>query len=119
MNNSWIPGRAGTTAGGLIATARHRASMTQAELATAVNVTQTMISTYELGGREPSLSTLLKILKGTGCSLHLELTKYDDHDDVLNEAVERDPERQQQHLHSWEQRSAAHKIAQGHERTEP
>jgi transcriptional regulator with XRE-family HTH domain len=118
MKGSWLlPGRSGTPAGGLIVMARRRASMTQAELADAVGVSQTMISTYELGGREPSLSTLLKILKGAGCSLRLELTDYDDHDDVLDRVVESNPERQKQHLDYWARRAAGHEIAQSREQS--
>lgn len=91
--------------------------MTQAQLAEAVGVSQTMISTYELGGREPSLGTLLKILKGAGCSLRMELTPYDDHDDVLEEIMDRNPGRREQHLDKWARMAAAQRVVREHERT--
>jgi transcriptional regulator with XRE-family HTH domain len=97
--------------------ARRQASMTQAELADAVGVSQTMISTYELGGREPSLGTLARILKGAGCSLRLELIPYDDHDDVLEEIMDRNPGRREQHLENWARKAAAQKVVRDHERT--
>jgi transcriptional regulator with XRE-family HTH domain len=114
MDNSWLPGRSGTAAGGLIAMARRKAAMTQAELAAAVGVSQTMISTYELGGREPSLTTLAKILKGAGCALRMELTPYDDHDDVLNAIVESDPRRMQRHLDHYESLAAGQRAERAH-----
>jgi transcriptional regulator with XRE-family HTH domain len=101
-----IPGRT-TTAGGLIIQARRKAGMSQGELARAVDVSPSMISIYEGGQRDPSITTLLKILKGAHCSLRLELTPYDDHDDTLNN----NPERLAHHLDYWAKRAAAEQVA--------
>lgn len=92
--------------------------MTQAELAEAVGVSQTMISTYERGGRKPSLTTLSKILKGAGCSLRMELTPYDDHDDVLEEIMDRNPGRREKHVEKWAREAAAQKVVRDNERTQ-
>lgn len=48
--------------------------MSQAELARAAGVTQSMISAYESGGRQPSLPVLRRLVDATGMQLSVELT---------------------------------------------
>ena len=42
-----------------------------------------MISAYERDRRQPTLDTLLRLLKAAGYELRMHLAPYDDHDDVL------------------------------------
>ena len=59
--------------GSLLRSARRAAGLTQAELARRAGVTQSVISAYESGRREPALSTLMRLVEATGSRLHLEL----------------------------------------------
>jgi uncharacterized protein len=47
--------------------------MTQAELAQRAGVTQSVISAYEAGRREPALSTLTRLIDATGATLRLDI----------------------------------------------
>jgi hypothetical protein len=42
-----------------------------------------MVSAYERDRRQPTLTTLLRLLRGAGFELRMHLAPYDDHDDVL------------------------------------
>jgi uncharacterized protein len=53
--------------------ARIRAGMTQGELATRARVSQSVISAYESGTREPSFTMLNKIVAAAGFSIELSL----------------------------------------------
>lgn len=53
--------------------AREAAKMTQAELARRTGMSQSAISGYEVGARQPSLPTLIRILEATGHTLDLRL----------------------------------------------
>jgi len=53
--------------------ARRAAGLTQAELARRAGVTQSVISAYESGRREPALSTLSRLVDATGATLHLHV----------------------------------------------
>ena len=57
----------------LLRQARQRAHLTQRELAERAGVAQSVISTYELAGREPSLPTLERLIAATGFTLNLSL----------------------------------------------
>jgi transcriptional regulator with XRE-family HTH domain len=61
-----------------------KAGLSQAALATNAGVPATMISAYERDKRQPTLETLLKLLKAAGFELRMHLEPYDDHDDVLS-----------------------------------
>lgn len=50
----------------IIRDARQRRGLTQAELARRIGTSQPVISAYEHGTRDPSLSTLRRIVAGTG-----------------------------------------------------
>lgn len=72
-----------STAAALIQLARLKAGMTQRELAERAGVPPTMISAYERGKRQPTLDTLLRLLRAGGFELRMHLEPLDDHDDVL------------------------------------
>jgi len=85
-----------TPAAGLLRLARRRAGLTQAELARRVGVPTSMVSAYERDRRQPTLATLLRILRGAGYELRMHLAPYDDHDDVLAEQLQREPKEDQE-----------------------
>lgn len=47
------------------------AGLTQAELARRAGITQSVVSAYESGRREPALSTLTRLVEATGASLRV------------------------------------------------
>lgn len=57
--------------------ARRAAGLTQAELARRAGVTQSVISAYESGRREPALSTLSRLVEATGATLQLQVQHRD------------------------------------------
>lgn len=70
-------------AAGLLRLARYEAGLTQAEVARRAGVPASMVSAYERERRQPTMDTLLRLLKATGFELRMHLAPYDDHDDVL------------------------------------
>jgi predicted nucleotidyltransferase/DNA-binding XRE family transcriptional regulator len=60
-------------AGRILRNARRAAGLTQAELALRAGVTQSVISAYESGRREPALSTLSRLVEATGAALQLRV----------------------------------------------
>ena len=58
----------------LLREARRRAGLTQAQLGQRAAVTQSVISAYESGQRQPSLPTLLRLLRASGHALDASLT---------------------------------------------
>src|SRR5215510_2070317 len=69
----------------LLQLARLKASMSQRELAERAGVPVTMISAYERDQRQPTLATLLRLLRAAGFDLRLHLAAYDPHDEILGE----------------------------------
>ena len=63
--------------------ARLKAGMSQRELAERAGVPVTMISAYERDQRQPTLATLLRLLRAAGFDLRLHLAAYDPHDEIL------------------------------------
>ncbi|MGN6406874.1 MAG: helix-turn-helix domain-containing protein [Curtobacterium sp.] len=61
------------SAAGLIRDARLRAELTQVQLADRAGVTQSVISTYENGRREPSLAALQRLLLAAGFTAAIDL----------------------------------------------
>jgi uncharacterized protein len=59
------------TAGTLLRQARRRAGLSQAELATQAGVTQSVISAYESGQRQPSVPALARLIDAAGFELTL------------------------------------------------
>jgi len=78
-------------AAGLLWLARDKARLTQAELARRAGVPASMVSAYEHGRRQPTMPTLLRLLKAAGFELRMHLEPYDDHDQVLAAERERWP----------------------------
>jgi uncharacterized protein len=61
------------TAASLLRDARTKAGLTQTQLAKHAGVTQSVISAYESGRREPSFATLKRLVEATGNSLDVAL----------------------------------------------
>lgn len=70
-------------AGALIADARARAGLAQAELAARADTVQSAIAAYEAGQRQPTLPTLYRVLAAAGFDLRARLAAVDDHDDTI------------------------------------
>lgn len=66
------------SAGDLLRQARHRAGLTQTQLAGRAGVTQSVISAYESGRRQPSLPLLLSLVAATGHAVDASLVSADD-----------------------------------------
>jgi len=99
----------------LLQLARMKAGMSQRELAERAGVPVTMISAYERDQRQPTLSTLLRLLRAAGFDLRLHLAAYDPHDDILaeleagrSESERLDRDRQ---LQAWRQATPAEDVA--------
>ena len=67
----------------LLQLARLKADMSQRVLAERAGVPVTMISAYERDQRQPTLATLLRLLRAAGFDLRLHLAAYDPHDEIL------------------------------------
>src|SRR3954451_14403497 len=68
--------------GELVREARKRAGITQAELATRADTTQSAIARLESGRTSPSLEQVERLLRLCGFQLVVELAPYDDSDIV-------------------------------------
>jgi hypothetical protein len=62
-----------TAAGALLRQARKRASLSQVDLAARASVTQSVISAYESGQRQPSIPVLARLVDAAGFELTLGL----------------------------------------------
>jgi uncharacterized protein len=63
------------TAGSLLRRARRGAGISQAELAFRAGVTQSVISAYEAGRRQPSLPTLARLIDAAGADLVVDIQR--------------------------------------------
>ena len=61
------------SSGLLLREARRQAGLSQSELAERTGTTQSVVSAYESGTRQPSLPTLARLVAGTGLELELRL----------------------------------------------
>jgi uncharacterized protein len=61
------------TASALLRKARHEAGLTQAELADRAGTTQSVVSAYESGHRQPALPTLAALVEAAGYELAIGL----------------------------------------------
>lgn len=61
----------------LIREARQRAGLTQTALATRVGTTQSVVARWETGGAQPSLETLIRLIRACGLELQMSLTEAD------------------------------------------
>lgn len=64
-----------THAGRLLRAARTDAGLSQAELASRAGLTQSVISVYEAGRRQPSVPTLAALIAATGFELELTVSR--------------------------------------------
>jgi transcriptional regulator with XRE-family HTH domain len=99
----------------LLQLARLKAGLTQRELAERAGVPVTMISAYERDLRQPTLATLLRLLRAGGFDLRLHLAAHDPHDEILDrlEAGRSEAEREQRdrQLQAWRQAVPAEDVA--------
>jgi predicted nucleotidyltransferase/DNA-binding XRE family transcriptional regulator len=63
------------TAAALLRDARLRAGLSQAELGRRAGVTQSVVSAYESGARQPSVPTLARLVAATGLELDMRLSE--------------------------------------------
>lgn len=70
-------------AGALLRSARVRSGLSQRAFADLIGIAQPTLSAYETGRRQPTLPTLLGLLRRAGFDLRLEVVEHDDHDEVL------------------------------------
>ena len=70
-------------AAGLLQLARVKSGLSQEELAGRAGVPATMVSAYERSRRQPTLPTLLKLLRAAGFDLQMRLVPAEVHDEVL------------------------------------
>jgi transcriptional regulator with XRE-family HTH domain len=99
----------------LLQLARLKAGMSQRELAEQAGVPVTMISAYERDQRQPTLTTLLRLLRAAGFDLRLHLAAHDPHDDVLAalEAGRSESERlsRDRQLQAWQRATPVDDVA--------
>jgi predicted nucleotidyltransferase/DNA-binding XRE family transcriptional regulator len=70
MKRDWNP-----VAASLLREARRRSGLSQAELGRRAGVTQSMISAYESGKRQPALPTLARLIEAAGLQLRVSVTE--------------------------------------------
>lgn len=115
MTQSEDAGRLPSPSAALLQLARLKASLTQRELAERAGVPVTMISAYERDQRQPTLTTLLRLLRAAGFDLRLQLAAHDPHDEILArlETGRSEAERQarDRQLRAWRQAVPAEDVA--------
>ena len=83
----------------LLQEARRQAGLTQAELARRAGVPQSTVAKIERGRRDPSLSTLERLVRAAGLELRVQLAPRDDHDlQLIDLMLELTPEQRLQSL---------------------
>ena len=94
-------------AAALLQLARLKSGLSQGALGKRAGVPATMISAYERDRRQPTLATLLRLLKAAGFDLSMRLVPHDPHDDVLAELESRrslrEREQRDRQLAAWRQ----------------
>ena len=100
-----------STGAALLQLARLKAGLTQRELAERAGVPTTMISAYERGKRQPTLDTLLRLLRAAGFDLRMQLAPYEADDDVLADLeaarTSRERARRDRQLEAWRRATPA------------
>jgi predicted nucleotidyltransferase/DNA-binding XRE family transcriptional regulator len=94
-------------AGNLIRQARTRAGLSQVELAARAGVTQSVISAYESGHRQPALPTLTALVEAAGYELVMGLRREARHLSRLSGPLGR---RLRRHRHDMVATAAAHGV---------
>jgi len=72
-------------AAALLQLARIKSGLSQGQLSERAKVPATMISAYERDRRQPTVPTLMRLLKAAGFDLSMHLVPSDPHDEVLIE----------------------------------
>lgn len=93
--------------GVVLRSARQRAHLTQQQLAVAAGVTQSVVSAYESGRRQPSVPTLAALVAATGFELDLQLRTIPRRLDILTGPIGR---RVRRHRRRLLDTAAAHGI---------
>lgn len=93
--------------GVVLRSARQRAHLTQQQLAAAAGVTQSVVSAYESGRRQPSVPTLAALVAATGFELDLQLRTTPRRLDILRGPIGR---RVRRHRRKLLDTAAAHGI---------
>lgn len=70
-------------AAALLQLARIKSGLSQGQLSERAGVPATMISAYERDRRQPTIPTLMRLLKAAGFELSMRLLPSDTHDEVL------------------------------------
>ena len=78
-----------STAAALVRLARMKAGLSQEDLALRAGVARSMISAYERDRRQPTIATLLRVLRAAGFDLRLHLEPYVWADDADREREQR------------------------------
>ena len=92
-------------AAALLQLARIKSGLSQGQLSERARVPATMISAYERDRRQPTIPTLMRLLKAAGFELSMHLVPSDPHDDVLAQLdSRRDPRerrRRDRQIEAW------------------
>ena len=92
-------------AAALLQLARIKSGLSQGQLSERASVPATMISAYERDRRQPTVPTLMRLLKAAGFDLAMHLVPSDPHDDVLAELDSRrgprDRRRRDRQIEAW------------------
>jgi transcriptional regulator with XRE-family HTH domain len=67
----------------IVREARERAHLTQRQLAERADKAQSEIAKIERGRRDPTFSTLERLVRAAGFDLRIQLAPHDDHDEQL------------------------------------
>ena len=96
----------------LLREARLGAGLTQSQLAARAGVPRTMVSAYERDLRQPTLPTLVRLLRAAGFELQVELVPVSAQDDVLRQMEHEFSATQQDEQHESEQRATRERRRQ-------
>lgn len=77
----------------LVATARHRAGLTQQQLADLAGTSQPAVARLERGGGRPTIATVRRLLDAAGFDLRVDLVARPTYQDAVVAAYKRDVDR--------------------------
>jgi hypothetical protein len=99
------PSHIPSPAAALLQLARIKSGLSQGQLSERAGVPATMISAYERDRRQPTVPTLMRLLKAAGFDLTMHLVPSDPHDDVLAQLESRrgpkDRRRRDRQIEAW------------------
>jgi transcriptional regulator with XRE-family HTH domain len=98
----------------LLQEARRQAGLTQAELALRAGVPQSTVAKIERGRRDPSLTTLERLVRAAGLELRIQLAPKDDHDlQLIDLTLDLTPAQRLQNLEDQLSFSTGSEVAGG------